>query len=73
MAIAIKPKKARSDFSNRRAKRLFSLRIAKNFSILLRNLNFSLSYSIGSMRFFLPGITGRLLFEVKYVRCLLLS
>ncbi|WP_322498289.1 hypothetical protein, partial [Candidatus Cyrtobacter comes] len=60
-AKAIKARKERSDFSNRNAKRRFSLSLAKKFSILLRNLNLSLSYSIGSMRFFRPGITGILL------------
>ena len=73
VAIATKDKNAISDFSNRNARRLFSFNIAKKFSIRLRNLNFSLSYSIVLIRFFLPGITGILLFDRKYNLWLLLS
>ena len=45
--------KQRSDFSNRNAKRRFSFSLAKKFSILLRSLNLSLSYSMSLIRFFL--------------------
>jgi hypothetical protein len=65
VAIAIKARKIKSDFSKRKAKRLFSFSMAKKFSILCLKLNLPLSYSIGSMRFFLPGITGILEFEAK--------
>ena len=71
--MAIKAKNAKSDFSNLKAKRLFSFSIAKKFSIFRRNLNFSLSYSTGVVRFFLPGMTGMLLFMRKFSLCLLLS
>lgn len=63
--MAINPRKARSDFSNLSANRLFSLSRAKKFSIFLRNANLLLSYSIRSVLFFLPGITGTLLFDAK--------